>query len=639
MMTLEDRSLAALVAKEVHAQNGWLAAQYVADYCEIDAKFNQDSKPAKYQPTLQIYLHELMENGGMAEAAQILWTSNQFTPEPASVKSIWDLFDTSSSGLIMGAAGMGKSFSLGVRLFLEWLRDPEWTGVRVIGPSEDHLEQNLFSHLVSLHTHASLPMPGEIGDLFIGVNRRNQTASIRGIVIPKGNNKKAGRLQGGHRKPRLTIHPKFGPLSRMFIFIDEIENVPTGIWHDVDNVLSEISGDGGFKIFGAYNPTNLGDEVAKRVEPSFGFENIDEDVHYKWKSLRGWDVLRLDAEKSENVVQNKIIYPGLQTREGLSRIASNAGGTQSGGYMTMGRGMYPKQGMEATMIPPGMLAKMKGEYIWLDPPQPVGGADLALEGGDDAIYFLGKFGLATGIKYPPSLKFPQGETIMFKDEKNRSVARYGLLAERYFVLPKGDTVAMSKQNIDTSKKAGVRPEYYACDRTGAGAGTADLIKHDWSSAIHDVNYSESSSKGVKLMTEDTKTCDEDYDRMASELWFALRVWAEFSYLLLSPTLDMSKLMQQLTQRRYRSSGTKKKVESKKDYESRGFGSPNEADGLTLLVHAARKGSGVTLSMKGDTVGPSNAWEDDWPHSGTHNGVKIDASNQSDYLDTREEAIL
>lgn len=127
--------------------------------------------------------------------------------------------------------------------------------------------------------------------------------------------------------------------------------------------------------------------------------------------------------------------------------------------------------------------------------------------------------------------------------------------------------------------------------------------------------------------------------MASELWFALRVWAEFSYLLLSPTLDMSKLMQQLTQRRYRSSGTKKKVESKKDYESRGFGSPNEADGLTLLVHAARKGSGVTLSMKGDTVGPSNAWEDDWPHSGTHNGVKIDASNQSDYLDTREEAIL
>lgn len=638
-MTAEDKALAAIVAKEIHAQNAWVAAQYVADFCKIDARFNKDSNPAKYLPTLQIYLHQLMENGGMIEAAQILWTPNQFTPEPESVRSIWNLFETSSSGLIMGAAAMGKSFSLGVRLFMEWIKDPEWTGVRVIGPSEDHLEQNLFSHLVSLHSNASLPMPGEIGDLFIGMNRRNQTASIRGIVIPKGNNKKAGRLQGGHRKPRLVPHPKYGPLSRMFIFIDEIENVPTGIWHDVDNVLSEVSSDGGFKLFGAYNPTNLGDEVAKRVEPAFGFENIDEEVHYRWKSLRGWDVLRLDAEKCENVIQNKIIYPGLQTREGLARVASNAGGRQSSGYMTMGRGMYPKQGMEATMVPPGMLAKMKGEYIWLDPPQPVGGADLALEGGDDAIYCLGKFGLATGIKYPPSLKFPKGETVMFKDEKGRSIARHGLIAEHFFVLPKGDTVVMSKQNIDTSKKAGVRPEYYACDRTGAGAGTADMIRNDWSGAIHDVNYSEGASVGVKLMTEDTKTCDAAFDRMASELWFALRAWAEFSYLLLSPNLDMSKLMQQLTQRRYRTSGVKSKVESKKDYESRGYGSPNEADALTLLVHAARKGSGVTLSMKGDSTGPSNAWEDDWPHSGTHNGVRVDPSNQSDYLDTREEPLL
>lgn len=634
-MSPQELELAKIVARYVHEKSSWLAAQYVADFCKISIKLNQDSKPAKYEPILQNYIHVLLENDGIAQAAQILWSPTQFTPEPVSVKQLWKLFDESSSGLIMGAASMGKSFSLGVRLFLEWLRDPEWTSVRVIGPSEDHLEQNLFSHLVGLHAQATLPMPGEIGDLFIGLDRRNQISSIRGIVIPKGNNKKAGRLQGGHRKPRPTPHPKFGPLSRMFIFIDEIENVPQGIWHDVDNVMSEI-GDGGFKIFGAYNPTDLGAEVAKRAEPVFGWEHIDEDKDFRWKSKRDWDVLRIDAEQSENFLEGRIIYPGLQNKIGLDKMALSAGGRQSAGYMTMGRGMYPKQGMEVTIIPPGMLQKMRGEVIWLDVPQPVASTDLALEGGDDAIHTLGKWGLATGIKLMPTIDFPNGKVFMFKDEKGVNRPRWALEATRQFALPKGDTVAMKNSVIDVNKKAGVRPEYYACDRTGHGAGVADLIRHDWSPAIHDVNYSEGASAD-KIMSEDSKTCAEQYERMFTELWFALRAWGEFNYLVINPLMDMSNLTQQLTNRRFRMSGAKTKVESKKDYESRGFGSPNEADSLTLLVHAARKGSGVTLSMKGEGVIPSSTWDDDWPQHGMQGGTLIDSTNRTDWLDERPES--
>jgi len=633
-MTPQEKELAKIVATHVHAKTPWTAAQHVADFCKISVRLTQDSKPEKYIPILQNYVHVLMDNDGMPEAAQILWSPNQFTPEPQSVRDLWDLFDRSSTGIVMGAAGLGKSFGLGVRLMLEWTRDPEWTSVRVVGPSEDHLEQNLFSHLVSLHSSATLPMPGEVGDLFIGLNRRDQLSSIRGIVIPKGMNKKAGRLQGGHRKPRKIPHPKFGPLSRMFIFVDEVENVPQGIWHDIDNVMSEI-GDGGFKIFMAYNPTDLGHEVAKHAEPITGWATIDEDADFRWKSKRDWDVLRLDAEKCENVVQGRIIFPGLQNKIGLEKIATSSGGRQSAGYMTMGRGMYPKQGTEITVIPPGMLQKMRGEVIWLDSPQPVGSTDLALEGSDEAIQTFGRWGLGTGIKLLPSLEFPDGKKFMFKDDKGTVRPRWVLQADRQFVLPKGETVAMKNSIIDVNKKAGVRPEFYACDRTGHGAGVADLIRHDWSGAIHDVNYSEGASK-EKIMLEDSKTCEEQYERMFTELWFALRAWGEFNYLVLGPELDMSKLTQQLTTRRFRI-GIKTRVESKKDYESRGFGSPNEADSLTLLVHAARKGSAVTLSMKGEGVIPSSTWDDDWPGHGMLGGSKIDETNRSDWLDERPES--
>lgn len=625
------KHLAAHVAKSVHAEDFGDAAKAIAEVCKL--KLGKRDGEKQYLPTIQFFLHDLLENGGTAEAAQILWSPTQFTPEPESVAQVWKLYDEADTGLIMGAAKVGKSFTMGVRLFLEWIRDPEWTSVRVLGPSEDHLEQNLFSHLVSLHSQATLPMPGSVGDLFIGTNRRNQLSSIRGIVIPKGNTKKAGRLQGGHRRPRPSPHPIFGALSRLFIFIDEIENVPNGVWQDVDNVLSDVEkkGVGGFKIFGAYNPTNPTDEVGKRAEPPFGWSGFDEDKHYRWKSTRGWEVLRLDGERCENVLQDKVVYPGLQTREGLERIAANAGGRQSAGYFTMGRGAYPSVGLEVVVIPAGLLQRMRGEFIWYDAPQPVGAVDLALEGGDDAVYTLGKFGRVSGIKWPPSIEYPQGHTTMFKSPRGAILPRWGAQADQQFVLLKGETVAMKKQILEINQKAGVRPKFFACDRTGHGAGVADLIRYEWSTEIHDVNYSESAS-AEKLMLEDSKTCEELYERLATELWFGLRLWGEFNYFLINPALDMTKLTQQLTNRRFKSYNKRSKLESKRDYESRGFGSPNESDSLTLFVHAARKGGGIIASMRGESSDLPGGFEDDWPADGVINGVRIDDTNRTEILD-------
>jgi hypothetical protein len=635
------KTLALSVSEKLHKRLHWEAAQQVADFSKISVKFNAKTAPEKYEPILQHLLHTLLERGGMSEAAGMLWTPNQFTAEPQSVKDVWELFETSDMGLIMGAAKMGKSFSMGARLFLEWIRDPEWTSIRVLGPSENHLEQNLFSHLVALHSHATLPMPGAIGDLFIGLDRRDQLSSIRGVVIPKGTAKKAGKLQGSHRRPRPNPHPLFGPLSRMFLFIDEIENVPNGVWLDVDNVLSEIEeqragqldlANSGFKIFGAYNPTNSADEVAKRAEPLFGYPDLDEDKHFRWKSKRGWDVLRIDGERCENVIHKRIIFPGLQTCAGLEKIAQNAGGRTASGYRTMGRGMYPSQGLDATVIPAGMLGKWVGEFIWVGEPVSVGSTDLALEGGDPAIYTIGKFGLASGIKWPPSLDFPEGKTSIFRDRNGHVTPRWGLQALRQFAIPPAETVGMKNGVLTVNRKGGVRGEYYACDRTGHGAGVADLLRYEWSSAIHDVNYSEGAGTD-KIMVEDSKPCNEAYERMYSVLWFATRAWGEFNYLLLHPSMDLSKLGQQLTLRRFQMSAGKSKVESKKDYKSRGFESPNEADSLTLLVHAARKGSGLVLSMRGDTVTDPNDPDDDWPTPGMRNGVMIDESNRSDWLNS------
>jgi hypothetical protein len=631
----QEKRLASDVSALVHVGDFISAGRSVSEYCNLGLRIEKEGPAVE---VLQHYLHYLLNSNGAEEAAGLLWTPTQFSCEPRFTKDLWKLFEETNTGLVMGGASCSKSYSLGVRLFQEWIRDPMWTTIQVIGPDEDHLERNLFSHLVSLHRTAKLPMPGEVGELFIGMSRRDQLGSIKGIVIPKGNNKKAGRLQGGKRKPRVSPHPIFGPLSRMFIFVDEIENVPGGLWKDIDNVLSNVEEEGevgGFKIFGAFNPTDPHNEVGKRAEPITGWEGFDIEKHFRWKSKRGWEVLRLDGERSENVVQGKIIYPNLQHKAGLERIARNAGGRETAGYYSMGRGAYPPSGISLSIIPPGMLHKIRGEFIWHDTPVAVGACDLALDGGDAAPFTLGKWGRATGMKLPPSIEHPNGRTVMFKDKFQRVTPRWGLQVEQQFTLPKGDTVAMKDHVITFAKRAMIRPQFLCVDQTGHTRGVADLIKHEWSSSIHGVNYSSGPSE-EKLMQEDTQTCAEAYDRMCAELWFAFRNFAEFGYLLLSPSIDMSLLAPQLTQRQSKLAGKQTKVEPKRDYMTRtSQASPNEADSLTLLVHAVRKGSGFIPSMvpsdsdsaRGDESDDDSSWQ--YP-----NGVRIDATNRADFLDDR-----
>ncbi len=576
---------------------------------------------------LTLLLHWLLGNDGYEEAANLLWGKNLFDPSPESAQRVWRAFEEHNQILLMGAASMSKSYSMGVRLFLEWLADPEYTNIKVLGPSEDHLESNLFSHLVALHQQSSIPLPGHIGKLFIGMDSRNRKGAIQGVIIPLGK-KAAGRIQGSKRINRKTPHPKFGTLSRMFIFLDEVANIPVGVWKDIDNVVAAGQGDNGQKLIGAFNPTNLHDEVGKRVEPPNGWEAFDPEKDVDWVSTRGWRVVRLDAARCENVVSGKILYPGLQTLEGFRALITNAGGMDSPGYWSMGRGCFPPSGVPMSIIPPGMLADVKCEPIWYDRPMPVGAVDLAFLGGDVALFAKGSFGMATGFKYPPTLDHPEGRLVIFKDAKLRTRPHNVLFLEALFKLPKGETVAIKDEIKRLSRISSIRPDWLCVDRTGNGQGAFDLLRHEYGDVIG-CNFSEGATE-AKIMQEDHAPANELYDRIQSELWFALRKWIEFGYCKIAPGVDTSDLFPQLTQRRYKMRGKKAKVEAKDEYQSRSNGrSPDEADAFTLLVQAARKASGFIPGMAVENasdhrVGFEEEDEDDKP--------RCDVTNRCESLD-------
>lgn len=163
------------VSKLLHEEKLFEAARLVADWVGECAgkRVKQPTDKAEAYTLLNVLLHWLLDNGGMEEAAQMLWGPTQFDPRPNSTQRVWKAFDAQNFILLMGAASMSKSFSMAVRLFLEWIRDPEYTTIKVLGPSEQHLEDNLFSHLVTLHKSSTIPLPGTVGKLFIGMDSRS----------------------------------------------------------------------------------------------------------------------------------------------------------------------------------------------------------------------------------------------------------------------------------------------------------------------------------------------------------------------------------------------------------------------------------------------------------------------------------
>ncbi len=569
---------------------------------------------------LNYLLHWCLNNDAYVWAAKLCWGDNLFNPNPRSTNLIWNAINGNYATMLMGAASMSKSYSTGVWLMLDWIRDPEFTTIKVIGPSEQHLEDNLFSHLVRLHRESKIPLPGIIGELFIGLDSRNRRGSISGVIIPVGK-KKSGRIQGVKRVPRPKPHPTFGLMSRLRIFIDESEIVPTGIWRDIDNVLANVEGVDGFKLICAFNPEDMNGQSGSRCEPVGGWKEIDIEQSERWMSKRGWAVVRLDAFRCENVVQDKIIYPGLQTKEGLDKLIQNAGGYNTPGYYTMARAWFPPDGVNFSVIPMSMLSEIKAEYIWLQKTTPCAAADIALEGGDNLEIATGQWGIASGVRFPPSPRAPRGEEQFFKDVKGRATPRYCLQIDQIFQLPKGDTVQQEASLRQLFQSLGIQPDWVMLDRTGNGAGVHDLMKNNWSPAVRGVNYSESSTD-MKILTEDTQKCSEAYDRICSEVWFALKKFIEFAYVKISALVETETLFSQLSSRLFHA-GKKNKVESKREYKSRGNKSPDKADVVTLLVHCVRCASGITVGMAVEPGEFSDDESDDLHHVDVTNKIRDD----------------
>jgi len=507
-----------------------------------------------------------------------------------------------------------NSFSMAIRLFLEWLRDPRWTSVKLVGPTAEHLESNLFTHIVRLHRESSVELPGQITQRFIGLDPKERKAAILGTIIPAGH--AGGKLRGSKPEPRDTPHPVHGPLSRQYIFIDEMNLVPAGIWTEIDNLMSTKQGDC-LKIIGAYNPTGSPEDlVGQAAEPLKGWGFFDPEADFEWMSKRGWYVVRLDAQQCENVVHGRTIFPGLQTREGFDQISLNAGGINTAAYWTMARGCFNQKGSTSSIIPAGSILVRKGVPTWLEPPVRVCGGDLALEGDDMAVMTTGLWGRVSHITRT------DGTVHKFLSTKGRPEPRQILWVESITKLPRAETIERANQITEMIVRNKIAPNHLMLDRSGNGQGVYDLLRAQ-RPGVRAVSYGETATDR-KICEEDTQKCCDVYNRVYSELHFATKLWIQNEVLWFNPELP-SGYEVQLEDRR-EAPGKKLTVEPKKVFKLRHRHSPDEGDSITLTVHAVRVGLGVVIKQLGDRKAPTPTRQPE------HQPGYVSADNRQSFID-------
>ena len=569
-----------------------------------------DSKEA--MAILKTLEKNLADEGRYAEVAVLLWGNEMFDSRPSVVKDVFREVTKNNKLIIFGGSSLSKTFSCGVLYYLFWRTDPHWTAVKLAGPSEDHLRDNLFSHLCALHRGAALPMTDDDAkkvvlnetDLFISMADALPEMCIQGVLCKQGQVTATG-LRGHKAKTyRKPHHPKYKNLTRLYILIDEATNVSPGAFEDIKTTEMSINPElDNIKVVMTCNPEGVDYKVVKLAEPPGGWEPDQVDTMFTWLSEKGYPCLRLDAKNFENIVQRKVIYPNMATYESYVELLK--AGEDSGSYWAKGRGFPPLKDNAWTVVPPAWMHSQRGEPIFVGKVKNVAIVDTALGGGDKALMGIGRFGEATGWRPANS-----DETQWFVNRANPDLRKNKHVAvlDQIFTLPKSpNTVDIIGEVMGRCKKLEIPPENVAMDKTGNASGVWSHAKKFWGDVMG-IDFGTRASES-RILAEHQMTAYDLCDGKVTELWIAMKNWMDpvVGALFISPIVPNTPLFSQVTTRRFRNvKAGKVRVEPKQEYRARNGGvSPDEADILCMLIEWCRQRGGFIPGVEEiDAKGPN-----------------------------------
>tara|TARA_R100001440_G_scaffold24346_6_gene39719 strand:- start:2577 stop:4364 length:1788 start_codon:yes stop_codon:yes gene_type:complete len=465
---------------------------------------------------------------------------------------------------IGGSASSGKSHTMAAWGIINWLCKPQDTLVLMTSTTLREARKRIWGSVMSLLSvidDAPIKIRDSIGNAAY-INEKDiliERAGLSLISAEKSKTKEAvGKFIGIKQK-------------RVILIGDELSELSEAI---LQAGLTNLSKNPEFQLIGMSNPNSRFDAFGVWSTPKNGWDSIDTNIDDEWDTKWNGKYLRLDGEKSPNILAGETIYPWLPTEEKLAEDKALLG-VESRGYMRMVRAVFFDSDETTGIYSENELSSSGSlnNVDWSGHPTNICGIDPAFtNGGDRTILYTAKCGYDTGGQYV--IEF--GEAIHLNDDAtNKAVPR---------------TYQIVKQIKDKCQRLKILPENVAVDATGAGQPFCDVLAGEWSNRFLRVGFGGKASD--KRVSANSKMIGSElYVNRVSELWFVgkelMRTRQVFGI--------TSDLAQEITGRNYdmvKGSTLRMKIESKPEFKSRFGRSPDLADAAFLALDCARQRLGL-----------------------------------------------
>ena len=485
---------------------------------------------------------------------------------------------------VTGCAAAGKTFTFTLLSLVEYLAKPMGTRVALTSTTVPSLRGRIWAEMMKF-VRPAVPLFGlNVVDsqTKIQFQKGDDRSSIIALAVDSGAVEQAvGKLQGVH-------------LPRMVIMVDEAAQTNPAVFSARANL--EVGTDF-YHFIAIANASSMFDPHGLFCEPRMGWGGIhDDDEHWETKS---GVCVRFDGLKSPNVKAGRIVYPYLFSQDNVEIIRKNFG-EGSLEWNSYCRGMWSRSGARNTILDSAMITdgKAREKVSWAGGGiKTIAALDPAFTtDGDDCILRFGKVGKADDNQI--MLELTEIVRLNLMDDPN-----YPLFYQ------------VADQTISELQKRGVRPEDFALDATGAGAGIADIISQRWQTGFVRVSFGGSATDSA-VSVEDSRPAKSVYSNRVTQLWSQIKVIVMAGRMR---GLD-DQTARELCARIYSLKNEKTLLESKKDLKKRTKGnSPDRADALALLVELF-----VTQNGLGDATGSQSQNSEDW------DDYVLDNSFEADY---------
>ena len=497
-----------------------------------------------------------------------LW-NHEDLPEPMMIRHPWaeQMIRAALNNKYLsigGSASSGKSHTMAAWGIVNWLSQPRDTLVLMTSTTLREARKRIWGSVISLLSvieGAPIKIRDSIGNAAYVDEKENliERAGLSLIAAEKSKTREAvGKFIGIKQKRVLLIGDELSELSEAIL----------------NAGLTNLSKNPFFQMIGMSNPNSRFDAFGVWSEPKDGWESVDIQTADEWNTKWGGKYIRLDGERSPNVLLGEVKYPWLPTAAKLEEDRLLLG-PESRGYMRMVRAIFfdsdetPGIYAESELTNSGAMGKVD----WEGKPTMVAGIDPAFtNGGDRTILSIAEVGYAKNGQYVCQFT----DAVHLNDDAtNKAVPR---------------TYQIVQQIVEHCKRRMVSPENVAVDATGAGAPFCDVLAGEWSPNFMRVTFGgKASDKRVSMNSQ--LTGEELYTNRVSELWFVgkelMRTKQIFGI--------NSDLAQEMCARNYdmvKSGSLRVKIESKPEFKARFGRSPDLADAAFLALDCARQRLGL-----------------------------------------------